>query len=162
MSKDPDGKDAFDFIIGTWTVSHRRLKARLAGSMEWEEFGGHSVAQKILGGLGNFDDNIVELPAGTYNGATLRTYDPKTREWRIYWFDSRMPGAPVDPPLTGKFENGVGTFYSDETFNGKPIKVRFVWTITKEGKPHWQQAFSPDGGKTWEVNWMNEFTRVSA
>jgi hypothetical protein len=151
----------FAFVEGKWTVKHRQLKERLAGSTEWIEFTGTSELGIIMGGLGTFDNNRIDKPDGSYYGATLRTYDPKKKEWRIYWFDSRYPGAPVEPALVGKFVNGRGEFYSDEIFNDKPIKVRFIWSRTKTGSPRWEQAFSPDGGKTWETNWTMEFERAT-
>ena len=139
-----------------------QLKRRLAGETEWISFDGSSTFRKILGGLGNFDENEIRKPDVTYIGATLRLYDPAKRSWSIYWMDSRMPsGDSRGIALVGSFENGIGTFFSDETFEGKPIKVRYIWNLTNPDRPHWQQAFSPDAGKTWEVNWVNEFTRVA-
>ena len=152
------GVSDFDFFIGTWRVHHRRLKERLAHNHEWIEFEGTSTAQKILGGLGNMDDNLLNLPGGTYRAVTIRTYDAAKKIWSIWWIDSRHPG-PLDPPVVGRFETGVGTFYADDTFNGKPIRVRYLWTNQSDA-PHWEQAFSEDGGKTWETNWTMDFTRV--
>jgi hypothetical protein len=151
----------FDFLVGTWHVSHRQLKRRLAGETEWISFDGSSTLHKILGGLGNIDENEVRKPAGTYIGVTLRLYDPAKRSWSIYWMDSRTPSGDIGIALVGSFENGIGTFFSDETFEGKPIKVRYIWNATNPDRPHWQQAFSPDAGKTWEVNWVCEFTRAA-
>jgi hypothetical protein len=152
------GVNDFDFFINTWRVHHRRLKERLAKNHEWIEFEGTSTAQKILGGLGNMDDNVLNLPGGTYRAVTIRTYDAAKKLWSIWWIDSRHPG-PLDPPVVGRFENGVGTFYANDTFNGKPIRVRYLWRNHSD-TPHWEQAFSDDGGKTWETNWTMDFTRV--
>jgi hypothetical protein len=153
-------RNDFDFLFGRWRVHHRRLRERLAGCKEWEEFDGTSVAQPVLGGLGNIDDNVLELPAGKYRAVTLRAFDERTGRWAIWWLDARNPHNPLDPPMVGGFEGNVGTFYADETINGKPIRVRFRWTDTKTPSPSWEQAFSPDGGKTWEINWTNTFVRV--
>jgi hypothetical protein len=155
---DMSGINDFDFLIGSWRVHHRRMKERLAYNNEWEEFDGTSRAQKILGGQGNMDDNMIELPAGTYRAASIRTYDPATKLWSIWWIDSRTP-AHLDPPLVGGFRNGVGTFYAADTFKGKPIRVRYLWTHLAT-TPRWEQAFSDDGGKTWETNWTMDFTKV--
>jgi hypothetical protein len=155
---DRTGVNDFDFFIGNWRVHHRRLKERLANSHEWIEFDGTSNAQKILGGLGNMDDNVLNLPGGAYRAVTFRTYDPAKKLWSIWWIDSRHPG-PLDPPVIGRFENGVGTFYADDTFNRKPIRVRYLWT-NLSATPRWEQAFSEDGGKTWETNWIMDFTRL--
>lgn len=161
-SGDRDGLGAFDLRAGTWDVRHRRLKDRLAGSTEWVEFGGRQVWWPTLGGAGNLDTNDFALPGGAYSGATLRTYDPKTRQWAIWWLDGRSPEGPLDPALIGAFKDGVGLFYSDETFQGRPIKVRFIWSGITRDAARWEQAFSPDGGATWETNWITEFTRAKA
>jgi ketosteroid isomerase-like protein len=153
-----DGRGDFDLFMGTWRVHHRRLKERLSNNHEWIEFEGTSTTQKILGGLGNMDDNVLNFPAGTYRAVTFRTYDPPKKLWSIWWIDSRNPG-PLDPPVVGRFENGVGTFYADDTLQGKPIRVRYLWTNLST-VPHWEQAFSEDGGKTWETNWTMDFTRT--
>ena len=154
----PSTKNDFDFLFGRWRVHHRRLRERLAGCSEWQEFDGTSVAQPILGGLGNIDDNVLNLPGGVYRAATFRAFDESTRQWSIWWLDARHPHMPLDPPVVGSFEHGVGTFYADEMFNGRPIKVRFRWMDTETASPKWEQAFSPDAGKTWEVNWTNTFS----
>ena len=158
---DQSTQNDFDFLFGRWRVHHRRLRERLAGSDEWQEFDGTSVAQPILGGLGNVDDNVLNLPAGAYRAATFRAFDERTKQWSIWWLDARHPHAPLDPPMVGGFDRGVGTFYADETFNGQPVRVRFLWTDTQTASPRWEQAFSPDGGKTWEVNWAMTFVRVA-
>ncbi|MCE9524035.1 MAG: DUF1579 domain-containing protein [Alphaproteobacteria bacterium] len=158
---DDVGVRDFDFLMGTWSVSHRRLKGRLAGSSTWEEFDGTTSAYKVMGGQGNIDDNVVSLPGGSYRALTLRAFDSKTRLWSIWWLDARMPHA-LDPPVIGSFENGVGTFYADDVFEGRPIRVRFRWTRTDTASPGWEQAFSPDGGATWETNWVMAFTRTGA
>ena len=115
----------FDFYMGTWRVHHRRLKERLVGSDEWQEFEGTSTAWPILDGAGNIDDNVLELPAGTYRAVSLRTYDPATDRWSIWWLDGRNP-SPLDPPVVGGFEDGIGTFIAEDTFDGQPILVRFL------------------------------------
>ena len=152
------GVSDFDFLVGSWRVHHRRLKERLAGNHDWIEFEGTCAMQKILGGAGNMDDNVLDFRGGAYRAVTLRTYDPATGQWSIWWFDNRNPSH-LDPPVVGGFKNGVGTFYADDTFKGKPIRVRFLWTNLAT-KPHWEQAFSDDGGKTWETNWIMEFVRI--
>jgi len=151
------GLNDFDLFIGNWRVHHRRLKERLSHNDDWEEFEGTSTVQQILGGLGNMDDNIIELPSGTYRAATIRTFDPAKQLWTIWWIDSRNPGH-LDPPVAGRFDKAAGTFYADDQFKGKPIRVRYLWNASTA--PHWEQAFSDDGGKTWETNWTMDFTRM--
>jgi hypothetical protein len=153
------GVHDLDFFVGRWRVHHRRLKERLANSHEWIEFEGTTVTQKLMGGYGNVDDNVLEYPDGVYRAMTLRSYDPMSRQWSIWWLDSRSPKGPLDPPLQGGFQNGVGTFYADDKFNGKPIRVRFIWSRITSKSCHWEQAFSSDQGATWETNWEMDFTR---
>ena len=151
------GVNDFDFLIGSWRVHHGRLKERLAGNHECIEFEGTCAMQKILGGAGNMDENILDFPGGAYRAVTLRIYDAKKKRWSIWWIDGRDPSH-LDPPVVGGFKNGVGTFYANDTFKGKPIRIRFLWTNLTT-KPHWEQAFSEDGGKTWETNWIMEFVK---
>jgi hypothetical protein len=153
--------DDFDFFIGDWRVHHRRLKERLAGCREWVEFEGSSTVRKILGGFGNVDDNVLDLPDDPYRAATLRSFDPATGLWSIWWLDGRRPHR-LDTPVVGRFEHGTGLFYADDTFDGMPIKVRFTWTLLGADAARWEQAFSADGGNGWETNWTMDFVRISA
>ena len=153
------GLHDFDFFVGEWSVHHRQLKERLSGSHEWVEFEGTTSTRKIMGGWGNMDDNVLDKPGGAYRAVTLRAFDPATGQWSIWWLDGRTPSANLDPSVKGRFENGIGTFYADDTLKGKPIRVRFIWSHSSPSACHWEQAFSPDGGKTWETNWIMEFRR---
>ncbi len=150
----------FDFFIGDWRVEHRRLKDRLAGSTDWEVFAGTTSTRKTLGGMGNCDDNHLELPGGSYYAMTVRTFDPTTHKWSIWWLDGRQPGT-LDVPMTGEFTDGVGTFFAKDTYKGTPIVVRFLWQVKPDGTPRWEQAFSADDGKSWETNWTMEFKKAA-
>jgi hypothetical protein len=152
------GASDFDFFIGNWRVAHRRLRERLANCNQWDEFDGTAVTSKLLGGFGNVDDNVLEHPGGRYCAATLRSFNPDTGIWSIWWLDGRTPHK-LDTPMLGGFENGAGLFYADDMFEGKPIRVRFLWTLPTPDMPRWEQAFSADGGKNWETNWTMHFTR---
>lgn len=160
-SEQQSGLHDFDFYMGKWRVHHRRLKDRLAGSQEWQEFEGTSEAWPILDGAGNIDDNVLELPAGSYRAISLRSFDPESDQWSIWWLDGRHPKGPLDPPVVGGFKDGVGTFLAEDTFNGQPITVRFIWSNITATSTRWEQAFSPDGGETWEINWIMESTRIA-
>jgi hypothetical protein len=153
------GANDFDFYMGSWRVHHRRLKERLAGNDVWEEFEGTSTAAPLLGGAGNVDDNYLELPSGSYRAVSLRAFDPAAGMWSIWWLDGRYPGR-LDPPVVGSFKDGVGTFVAEDTFNDKPILVRFLWSDITANTCRWEQAFSADNGATWEVNWIMESTRI--
>ena len=155
----PSTPQDFDFLIGHWRVSHRRLKERLLGCEDWEAFEGRCRMWSLLGGLGNIDDNVLDLPTGPYRAASMRTFDPATRQWAIWWVDGRNPHR-LDPPVIGSFANGVGEFQCDDELRGQPVRVRFRWTGTATPTPRWQQAFSADGGQTWETNWVMDFERV--
>ena len=153
------GVQDFDFFLGDWTIAHRQLRHRLAGDTEWLEFSGTLSMRKLLNGLGNMDETELLSPRGHYHGATLRLFDPETATWSIYWLDSRKPA--IDTPMVGRFENGIGYFYADELFEGRPIRVRFIWTPLSADRCRWEQAFSADGGATWETNWISNFTRAA-
>ncbi|HLI14266.1 MAG TPA: DUF1579 domain-containing protein [Alphaproteobacteria bacterium] len=153
-----DGRDDFDFMIGRWAVSHRRLRRRLVGDRQWDEFGGSLEFRPLLGGQANVDDNVIDLPSGPYRAVTLRLFDPAKKLWSIWWIDGRK--AVLDPPVHGRFENGVGTFLGDDVLDGRPIRVRFIWTASTARGPRWEQAFSADGGATWETNWSMNFART--
>jgi predicted enzyme related to lactoylglutathione lyase len=161
LPPEPDRPTDFDFFVGEWDVHHQRLKERLRGSTEWEHFPGRTSVQQLLGGRGNVDDNLLELPGGTYRAATVRSFDPATQTWSIWWLDGRNPGS-LDVPVVGRFEGGVGTFLANDSLDGKPIMVRFRWSTPAPDAPRWEQAFSTDEGATWETNWVMEFTRRAA
>jgi hypothetical protein len=149
----------FDFWIGSWSVRGRRLRERLAGCQEWDELEATSVAWPLLDGLGNVDEFRTDYQGG-FVGISLRLFDPTTRMWSIYWADSRNTG-PIDPPVVGSFADDVGVFECDDTFNDIPIRVRYIWSRVTTEHPRWEQAFSTDGGETWETNWVNDFTRIA-
>jgi hypothetical protein len=151
----------FDFLIGQWKVSHRRLKERLLDCQDWERFEGSCHMRPLLGGLGNIDDNVLELPTGTYRALSMRTFDPATAQWAIWWVDGRHPHR-LDPPVIGGFADGVGEFQCDDQLRGQPIRVRYRWTDITATTARWQQAFSPDGGLHWETNWVMDFERLTA
>lgn len=154
-----DGRADFDFFIGKWNVRNRVLRGRLKGSHEWEEFGGTTVARKILGGLGNFEEFTLERASGPREGATMRIFDPRSQQWSIYLADS-VSG--FDPrPAIGEFKDGRGEFYSQEPFEGKSIFCRVIWSNITATSCHWEQAFSADGGRTWETNWISDFERIA-
>lgn len=149
----------FGFQTGEWRVHHRKLKGRLVGSTEWVEFGGTCRAFEVMAGEANVEDNLLDDPAGSYRAAAFRRRDPDTGQWSIWWHDGRFPGS-ADPPVVGVFEDGVGRFFADDVLDGRPIRVRFVWSEIMADSARWEQAFSADGGETWEVNWVMRFERV--
>ena len=147
----------FDFFMGSWTVRNRYLGERLRGSEDWQEFEATSDVRPLPSVLGNEDEFRTEALGG-FVGMSFRFFDPEAGRWSIYWADSRRPGV-LDPPVFGGFANGSGVFEGTDVLAGKPILVRFTWTGVDTQEPRWEQAFSGDGGESWEPNWVMEFAR---
>jgi hypothetical protein len=116
--------------------------------------------QPLMGSYSNVDDTVLSVPGAPYRGVALRSFDPKTQQWSIWWLDSRTPSEPLDPPMIGGFHNGVGTFYGNDTVKGKRVRARFLWSNITPTSAHWEQADSPDEGKTWETNWVQDIERT--
>jgi|SRR5450432_1066837 len=154
-----DGRHDFDFEVGRWNIHLKRLKDRLVGSTTWVEFDGTSVTRKVWDGKADLEEFETDSPGGGHiEGLTLRLYNPQTHEWRLFWANSKI--GTMDPPQVGKFKDGRGEFFAHDTWEGKPVLVRFVWTKTTTDSPHFEQSYSTDEGKTWEVNWITDQTRV--
>lgn len=155
----PDGSHDFDFEIGSWNIHLSRLQDRLAGSTTWIEFDGTSVTRKVWNGRANLEEFETASPTGHIEGLTLRLYNPQSHQWSIYWANGN--DAILGQPMIGEFKNGRGEFFDQEFWKGRAVFVRFIWSNTNKNKPHFEQSFSDDGGKTWEVNWITNQTRVS-
>ena len=153
-----DGSHDFDFLFGSWSVRNRRLVERLQGSTEWEEFSSTCRARPVLGGLGNMDEFTLERVSGPGLAITVRLYDPVSGEWSIYWAASPGRGR-FDVPMVGRFNGPRGEFYSQEVSEDRHIFNRFLWTVDGSDSCRWEQAYSVDGGRSWETNWTMEFTR---
>jgi hypothetical protein len=154
-----DGRHDFDFELGTWRIHLKRRLDPLTGSNRWVEFDGTTVTRKVWDGRAQLEQFETDGPAGRIEGLTLRLYNPQTGQWSLYWANSRV-GTIGGPPNVGEFRNGVGEFYSQDTLNGRSILTRYVWSHITPTSAHFEQAFSDDGGKTWEVNWITDQTRV--
>ncbi|WP_233289018.1 hypothetical protein [Kitasatospora sp. MBT63] len=154
------GSGDFDFLVGTWEVANRRLVTRLAGCTEWEEFPGRAVCTGTLfDGAANLDE--ITFPTLGTTGLTLRLFDPAHMEWSLYWASSRT--GLLQPPVRGRFGgDGRGVFHGDDTHDGVPIRCRFVWSDITADSAYWEQAFSADGGESWETNWTMYFHRSGA
>jgi hypothetical protein len=158
METPNDGRNDFDFLIGTWKVHHRMLTTRLKGSTDWVEFDGDTVDRKIMNGLGNLDENIIHMSNGPVHAISLRLFNPQSKEWSIHWSTDRM--GTLDIPMIGGFTGGRGEFYAREVSNGTHVYSRFIWSKITANSCQWEQALSDDGGKTWETNWIMEFERT--
>jgi hypothetical protein len=157
----PGQVDDFDFLVGRWSVRHRRLVDRLVGSTTWDEFDGECAMRKMLGGQANVDDNVLHAPAGTFRAMTIRVFDPTARAWSIFWIDSRYPPSTIESPVVGGFAGGRGLFFSDDEIDGRQVRTRFIWEVDGSDSCRWQQACSIDAGRTWETNWYMDFHRIA-
>ena len=153
-----DGQHDFDFEIGTWKTHISRLVRPLTGSTTWIEFEGTSVVRKIWNGRANLVELEVDGPTGHIEGLSLRLYNPQSHQWSLNFANSSS--GTLSQPTIGEFKNGRGEFYDQESFNGRTILVRNVWSDITPDSCRFEQAFSDDGGKTWEVNWIATDTRV--
>jgi hypothetical protein len=155
-----DGQRDFDFELGTWKIHLKHLVHPLTGSTTWDEFDGTSATHKVWDGRAQLEEFESDGSAGHIEGLTLRLYNPLTHQWSLYWANAKN-GILVVPQI-GHFKDGRGEFFAPDTLNGRPILVRFLWTNTTTTSPHFEQSFSEDWGKTWEVNWITDQTRVQA
>ncbi len=153
-----DGQRDFDWEIGTWKTHLKRRLRPLTGSNTWAEYEGTTVVRKVWNGRANLVELDVKGPAGRIEGLSLRLYNPEARQWSLNF--SNSAGGTLTPPVIGEFKNGRGEFYGQETLNGRAIFVRFVISPIDQNSWHFEQAFSDDGGKTWEANWIATDTRV--
>jgi hypothetical protein len=153
-----DGQADFDFEIGTWRTHLRRLTNPLSGSTTWVEYDGTSMMRKVGGGPANIVELDVRGAAGRIEGFSLRLYNPQSRQWSLH-YSSRTSGT-LEPPVVGGFSNGRGEFYGHDTLNDRAIRVRFVISDITPTSCHFEQAFSADGGRTWETNWIATDTRL--
>jgi len=154
-----DGQRDFEPLLGSWKYHLQRRLNPLTGSSQWVDLVGTGVCYPLWGGRAELDTFLAHGTSGRIEGLTLRLYDPKTRQWRLYWANSK--DGVVAVPQIGAFKDGHGEFYAQDTLNEKSILVRFDWTALTTSSPHFEQSFSADGGKTWEVNWITDQTRVS-
>lgn len=152
-----DGRADFDFIIGRWNIRHRRLREWLKGSTEWEEFEGTAVDRKILGGWGSVSEVKMYRASGTVEAFSTRLFSPESGEWSIYYAGGTQGSYTL--PMVGKFEQGRGAFYAHESIDGRHVFSRFLWSDITPTSCHWEQAFSEDGGTTWETNWIMDLRR---
>ena len=154
----PDGQHDFDFHIGNWKTHVSRLQQPLSGSTTWVEYDGTTVVSKVWNGRANLVELEVDGAAGHLELLSLRLYNPESHQWSLNVASSR--GGELGIPTIGAFKNGRGEFFDRETFNGRNILVRFTIYDIKASSCKFEQAFSADDGKTWEVNWRATDTRV--
>jgi len=157
-SPERDGSHDFDPLLGKWKYHLRRLVNPLTGSRTWIDLEGTGVCRPIFDGA-QIDQIIVDGGGVHIEGLTLRTYNPQSHQWSLYWANRKI--GKLDVPQIGQFKDGHGEFYAQDILNGKAILIRFDWTGLMTKSPHFEQAFSADGGKTWEVNWITDQVKVT-
>jgi hypothetical protein len=153
------GASGFDFLHGEWRVHHRYLRVN-GTTRAWLDAEGTASHRDAMAGRANVEEHTMHTPSGTNHGVALRSFDPKSSQWSTWWLDGRTPHGDLDPPVQGRFDKGVGTFLGDTTIDGKPVRVRFVWSRITPRSARWEQAYSHDAGRTWETNWIMEFRRA--
>jgi hypothetical protein len=154
-----DGQHDFDFEIGTWKTHVSRLLHPLTGSTTWVEYDGTTVVRKMWNGRANLVELEADSPAGHFEGLNLRLYNPQSHQWSLNFANSKV--GSLSQPTIGEFKNGHGEFFDQETLDGRVILVRFVVSDITPSSCRFEQAFSDDGGKSWEINWVATDTRVN-
>lgn len=154
-----DGQHDFDFLFGTWRFHLKRRLNPLSGSNNWVEFDGIDVARKVWDGRANVDELELDGPTGHIEGLTLRLYNPQSHQWSLYWANGKA-GMIGGPPNVGEFSNGRGEFLCQDTYKGRLVLVRYIWSDITANSAHFEQSYSDDGGKNWEANWITDQTRV--
>jgi hypothetical protein len=157
VSEARDGQHDFDFEFGRWRTTVKRLKRPLSGTNEWVTYEGTSDVHSLLGGRANLVELSIGGPAGRIEGVSLRLYHPESRQWSLHY--ASVANGELTKPLYGQFEGRRGEFYGEDEYDGRPIQVRFVISEPTPNSARFEQAFSVDGGKTWEVNWIATDTR---
>ena len=152
-----DGSHDFDFEIGAWTTHVRRLQHPLSGSKQWVEYEGTSIVKSLLDSRVNIVELMVQGASGRIDGVSLRLYEPQPHQWTLNY--ANIADGHLTPPMIGEFANGRGQFYAQDSFNGRSILVRFIISEITADSCHFEQAFSSDGGQTWETNWIATDTR---
>jgi hypothetical protein len=156
-----DGRHDFDFEVGTWKARVRKLLHPLTGSHEWDDFNG-IVVTRSLPMLEGWNESEMKVDSPTTHThieiLAVRLYNPASQQWSIY--GSSIKTGIFDPPQVGQFNNKRGEFYAQDTIQGRAVYIRYVWQDLSPVSTHFEQAFSADGGKTWETNWIYDGTRV--
>jgi hypothetical protein len=153
-----DGQHDFDWEIGTWKTELRRLAKPLSGSSEWVQYSGTTVVRKVLDGRANLVELRVKGAAGQIEGVSLRLYNPQAKQWSLNFASVR--NGVMTQPVYGGFRDGRGEFFGQDSLDGRAIFVRFVVSKVTNESWRFEQAYSEDGGRTWETNWIATDSRV--
>jgi len=154
----PDGRHDFDFEIGSWRTKLSLRIHPLSGSEEWVQYEGTTIVRKVWDGRANLAELEVTQDGNRIEGLALRLYNPSARQWSLNYSNSR--DGTMSAPTIGEFKNSRGVFFGSDTLNGRAILVRFVIAKITANSAHFEQAFSGDGGETWETNWIADDERI--
>ncbi|MGZ5198604.1 MAG: DUF1579 family protein [Telluria sp.] len=154
-----DGQHDFDFNLGTWKTHIRRLVHPLSGDQSSVELNGTVTVRPVWGGRAQLEEIETDGPQGHWQGATLFLYNPGAHQWSQTFFDSAHPTP--EPGLVGAFANGKGELYAQDVLNGKAVLVRGTWSDIKPDSHRYEEAYSADGGRTWETAFAARLERIS-
>ena len=154
----PDGQDGYDFNVGAWNTKISRLMQPLSGSKTWGAYAGTHIVHTVWNGRADIGELEVDGPTGHVEDLALRLFNPKSHQWAVYLASSKE--GTLSPPMYGEFKDGRGEFIQEDTFGGRSILVRNTWSGITADSCHNEWAYSEDGGKTWEVNWIADDTRL--
>jgi hypothetical protein len=152
-----DGQHDFDWEIGTWDTRLKRLREPLSDKSSWVDYAGTSVIKSVMGNRANLVELDVRGAAGHIAGVSLRLYQPASGQWILHF--ANLANGTMTDPVVGSFTGGLGTFYGQDTVNDRKVLVRFLIIPMSKDQWRFEQAFSADGGKTWENNWIAIDTR---
>jgi hypothetical protein len=152
------GQHDFDFAFGAWRTHIRRLKDPLSGSSDWVEYDGTHTIRNVWNGRANLGELEADGPAGHIEAVSPRYFDPQTHLWRVSYGNPR--DGSLTPPLVGEFKNGRGEFYGEDTYKGREVLVREIYSPVDATTRKLEVAYSADGGMSWETNWIMTDTRV--
>ena len=149
-----DGQRDFDWELGAWRTDVRVLAEPLSDTAdEWLSFAGTSVVRPLMDRRANVVELKVAGPTGRIEGLNMRLYEPQASRWSLTFVNMR--NGLLTPSVYGGFRaDGVGEFVGDDQLDGRPIKVRFLIYRQGPDRARFEQAFSDDGGLTWETNWV--------
>jgi hypothetical protein len=159
LAASADGQHDFDWEVGSWDTKLQRLREPLSGKTDWLEYSGTSVIKPVMGQRANLVELDVRGTAGQISGISLRLYRPASGQWALHF--ANLANGLMTEPMLGAFSHGVGTFYGQDTVNGRMVLVRFLIIPLNKDQWRFEQAYSSDGGKSWENNWIAVDTRRS-
>ena len=153
-----DDQHDFDFNIGVWKTHIKRMLDPLSGSASSIELNGTVSVRKVWDGRAQLEEIEADGPKGHWEGTTLFLYNPQAHQWSQTFADSKS--GVLETPLIGSFKDGRGELISLDTYNGRTILARGVWSDITPDSHHFEIAYSDDGGRTWAPAFIANLTRL--